>query len=575
MRRLCSVNFTGRLCGYLVRPISTANAAHAPRAPGGTKGVKRGRSAAALSDSNVSEILDGLDFSDAPPRVPEVAPAIAPAPVESDFTEEEDDKPKKRLPADVRCFDTARIFVNSGDGGNGCVAFRREKFVAKGGPSGGDGGRGGHVWAVAESGLNSLLSFRRQIHWRAKKGTHGTGSNCTGSQGEDLYIPVPPGTIIRMRDAEEGSPPLAELLQPGDKAVLLAGGRGGRGNASFKRATNNAPTMAEKGEAGAEAWVDLELKLVADVGIIGVPNAGKSTLLSSLSAAKPKIADYPFTTLVPNLGVCELDYQTTVFADVPGLLEGAAEGIGLGHEFLRHCMRCKALVHVIDGTSRDPLGDFEAIQLELELFNPSLRRKPQVVCYNKMDIPDAEEFWPDVKECLVEAGVKSEHIFPISAVARTGINPVIRRARQLLAELEGDEEGTGWETVTNALNHQSVPKPSIEDERVENYTIEELKHLTPKVWIIHGKALERFTQMTNWNYYESLRRFHKVLDATGITKTLRERGIKEGDDVVIGEMEFNWNDDTSEESLYTSWSESRASEGRPRMGRKNWPHIGG
>lgn len=243
----------------------------------------------------------------------------ADAAFEDDDDEGDDGAPReKRLPVEVRCFDTARIYIKAGDGGNGCVAFRREKYIEHGGPAGGSGGRGGNVWAVADPGLNSLLTFRHKVHWRAAGGGAGEGKSRDGGNGDDLFIPVPLGTILRRKDAAEGEAPLAELVSAGERALLLVGGRGGRGNASFKSAANNAPTIAERGEPGAEEWVDLELKVVADVGIIGVPNAGKSTLLSVVTAAKPKIANYPFTTLVPNLGVCEMDFRTTVFADVPG-----------------------------------------------------------------------------------------------------------------------------------------------------------------------------------------------------------------------------------------------------------------
>ncbi|CAD7703069.1 unnamed protein product, partial [Ostreobium quekettii] len=355
-------------------------------------------------DKHVEDLLNDWDFDEEPTRslVPPQLRGNASELVDAESLDEFGNTVvKPSVPAEVRCFDTARIYLKAGSGGNGCVAFHREKFVSKGGPSGGDGGHGGDVWAVADGSLNSLLSFRRQIHWRAKKGVAGQGSKRRGADGEDMFIPVPPGTIIRWKGVPSTEAALAELVKAGEKALLLRGGRGGRGNASFKSGKVQAPQLAELGEDGPEAWVDLELKLVADVGIIGIPNAGKSTLLSKLSAAKPKIADYPFTTLMPNLGVCDLDYETTVFADVPGLLEGAAQGIGLGHQFLKHCQRCKVLIHVIDGTSEDPLGDFEAIQLELQLFSPELRTKPQVVVYNKMDIPDAAERWREFKTELI------------------------------------------------------------------------------------------------------------------------------------------------------------------------------
>ena len=374
---------------------------------------------------------------------------------------------KKRLPAEMRCFDTARIYVKGGDGGKGCVAFRREKFVPKGGPSGGDGGDGGHVYAVADASLTSLAVFRRQLHFRAPGGDHGGGSKCRGANASHIEVRVPPGTIFRKRKSLNGDPaldggsagggasgdefddeldpPIAELVSPGERALLAVGGKGGRGNASFKTHKNNAPTMAELGEPGEEWWLDVELRLVADVGIVGVPNAGKSSLLSALSAARPKVANYPFTTLVPQLGVCELDYRSTVFADVPGLLEGAHAGVGLGHEFLRHVSRCRAAVHVVDGSSRDPVGDYAAVRAELELFSPELAALPQVVAYNKVDLPDSADYLEDVRAHLAEAhGVHPDDVVAVSAATGTGVPELVRRVRALLDEL-AEEAWAEWE----------------------------------------------------------------------------------------------------------------------------------
>ncbi|KAG2448709.1 hypothetical protein HYH02_006065 [Chlamydomonas schloesseri] len=479
---------------------------------------------------------------------------------------------RKRLPAEMRCFDTARIYIKGGDGGNGCVAFRREKFVEHGGPSGGNGGRGGNVWAVVDPNLNSLSVFRGQVHFRAEGGVNGQGSNCEGADAEDLIVHVPAGTIIRRKDAEEDDPPLAELLKPGERALLAVGGRGGRGNFSFKTSRDRAPTIAEKGEKGEELWVDLELKVVADVGIIGVPNAGKSTLLSVITAAKPKIANYPFTTLVPNLGVCEMDYRTTVFADVPGLLEGAHEGLGLGHEFLRHVQRCRVLVHVVDGTSPDPVGDFNAINLELELFNPDIKDKPQIVAYNKVDIPDSGDFWEMVREQLTaELGVPADKIFPISAATGQGVIELVRAVRGVLDEL-GPQQLT---YETNALNQTAVQR---RDVRIDDFTVllEDLPpgspSTAPRVFFVEGEGIERFAQMTNWDYYEAVKRFQRVLEVSGINGALKAKGVKEGDSVVIGETEFNWSDEKSDGAVYDSWLKDMKDRGVNRQGSARWPH---
>lgn len=351
---------------------------------------------------------------------------------------------------------------------------------------------------------------------------------------------------------------------------MIVGGRGGRGNYSFKTSRNKAPTIAEKGEEGEELWIDLELKVVADVGIIGIPNAGKSTLLSVVTAARPKIANYPFTTLVPNLGVCEMDYRTTVFADVPGLLEGAHEGLGLGHEFLRHVQRCRALIHVIDGTSKDPMGDWRAINLELELFNPELKDKPQVIAYNKVDLPDSGDYSEFVREELIAEGVSPDDIFTVSAATGQGVLDLVRRTRGILDQLGPLQQVY----ETNALNVTKLPTRDNLAGRLDQFEIEVERPKGdegPGVFYVDGKALEKFAQMTNWDYYESIKRFQKILDAAGINQALRARGIKEGDTVVINESEFNWQDDQSDHAMYQAFIDDMKMRGKNIQGVARWP----
>ena len=293
--------------------------------------------------------------------------------------------------------DEALIYVKAGDGGNGVVAFRREAHVPRGGPDGGNGGKGADVYLVADPQTNTLLYFHKHMRFLAPNGVHGRGKNQTGAQGEDLNISVPIGTVAY--DADTGQV-LADLIETGQRTLLAHGGRGGRGNRVFRSSTNQAPRIAENGEPGEELRVRLELKLLADIGIIGVPNAGKSTLLSRVSAARPKIADYPFTTLEPTLGVVVVGDRDLVLADIPGLIEGAHAGVGLGHAFLRHIERTRVLIHLLNGVSPDPLGDYEAINQELELFNPHLMAKPQIVVLNKMDIPEVRAAWPKLARGL-------------------------------------------------------------------------------------------------------------------------------------------------------------------------------
>ncbi|KAI5068558.1 hypothetical protein GOP47_0016903 [Adiantum capillus-veneris] len=468
-----------------------------------------------------------------------------------DEYDEEDEKkqPKRGIPAVMRSFDKAKVYVKAGNGGNGVVAFRREKYVPFGGPSGGSGGRGGHVYVRSDPSLNSLLCFRKSVHFRAGRGSHGMGKSQDGAAGTDCIIDVPLGTVIR--EAGDGiSGPgevLLELTRPGQCELLLSGGRGGRGNTAFKTGRNKTPQLAENGEEGAEMWLELELKLVADVGIIGVPNAGKSTLLSVISAAQPAIGAYPFTTLLPNLGVVPIGFESTmVVADLPGLLEGAHLGIGLGHEFLRHTERCRVLVHMIDGMSQQPEQEYEAVRLELQLFNPLLSEKPYIVAFNKMDIPEAAERWPNFRDYLRQKGIEP---ICISAVTKAGVTDVVNKAYSLLQSLpsssyedDADKEGSGEFGIAEKIRRQrSAP--------IEEFEIIEDK--ASKTWQVQGAGLQRFTQMTNWEYFEALTRFQHVLTASGVNKALKERGVAEGDTVIVGQMEFVWHD--TEDIMAADW----------------------
>ncbi|MCC7352856.1 MAG: GTPase ObgE [Anaerolineae bacterium] len=415
-------------------------------------------------------------------------------------------------------FDETKIYVKAGDGGNGCVSFRREKFVPLGGPNGGKGGKGGDVSLVVDPHLNTLIFFRKHVHFRAGRGEHGRGKDQTGAAGADYLVPVPPGTVVR--DAETGEL-LGDLTRPEQRLLVAAGGRGGRGNASFATPTNQAPRFAENGEPGQERWLKLELKLIADVGVVGVPNAGKSTLLSVVTAARPKIADYPFTTLEPNLGVALVDGRDFVMADLPGLIEGAHTGAGLGHQFLRHVERTRLLIHLLNGASPDPLGDWQAINQELELFNPLLAQKPQVVALNKLDLPEARAIWPQVERALKARG---QEAFAISAVTGEGVTPLMRRVAERLAGLPEPE--TGEEEVV-------VFRPA-PDEKA--FTVER----EGDAWRVRGVRIERAAAMTNWDYYEAAARFQRILEALGVSQALVTAGVKDGDTVRIGTTELVW-----------------------------------
>lgn len=313
--------------------------------------------------------------------------------------------------------DTVEIYIKAGDGGDGAVSFRREKYVPRGGPDGGDGGPGGSVFLIANPNLSTLRQFQHQKRFRASRGGNGARNNRHGKKGEDLFIEVPAGTIVYRKNAGEKEL-IADLSQAGQQVLVAQGGRGGKGNARFATSTNQAPRIAQKGESGEEGWLVLDLKLLADVGIIGYPNVGKSTLLAAASAARPEIGSYPFTTTEPNLGVVEVGYRTFVMADIPGLIEGAHEGRGLGHDFLRHIERTKVLVHLLDGESRSPREDWQKVNEELALFNPSLKEKPQIVAVNKIDLPTVKERLPGLKK---ELEALKTPVFFVSALTGEGV----------------------------------------------------------------------------------------------------------------------------------------------------------
>ena len=400
------------------------------------------------------------------------------------------------------------------------VHFHREKFVPRGGPDGGDGGKGGDVVFEVRSTLNTLSSFRQNQKFKAEEGVKGGPSQMTGRNGKDLIIPVPPGTMLF--DADTGEL-IGDLTKPGETLTVLKGGRGGRGNQHFATARNQVPRTAEKGEPAQEKRIRLELKLIADIGLIGVPNAGKSTLLSVLTNARPKIADYPFTTLEPNLGVASIDIHTTVvLADIPGLIEGAAQGAGLGHDFLRHIQRTRVLIHLLDGMSEDPVADYSQINSELSLFDPNLAKKPQVVALNKIDQPEVQERLAEIEKKFKKLNVE---LMTISALARTNTRELLVRAYQKL------EEAPPIEEVEVPL---PVYKPK-EDPREFNVTREGTNE-----WRVSGTAIERAASMTYWQHDGSVRRFQKIMETIGVDEALRKAGVQEGDTVAIGEFELEW-----------------------------------
>lgn len=422
--------------------------------------------------------------------------------------------------------DKARIFVKAGNGGNGAVAFRKEKYVPAGGPDGGDGGHGSSVIFEVDLGLRTLMDFKYQRKYVAPAGGDGTKGKRAGKNGEDLVLKVPAGTIIR--DEATGLV-LADLKDEGDRAVIARGGRGGKGNQHFANAVRQAPAFAKSGTDGEERWVVLELKIIADVGLLGFPNVGKSTFLSVVTKAKPKIANYHFTTLTPNLGVVQTKFgESFVLADIPGLIEGASEGIGLGHDFLRHVERTKVLIHIVDISGlegRTALEDFDKINDELKLYNEKLSARPQIVVANKMDILEDQSIFEEFKTELEGRGYK---VFSMSAATRQGIDEVISYVAQLLNEVEEVE----------VVSEDEMYRPEL-DQNNEGDGLE-IEIEEDGVYVVKGKALRRIMYSVNFEDMESIQYFQKAMESQGVFDRLREMGIEDGDTVRIYELEFEF-----------------------------------
>lgn len=424
--------------------------------------------------------------------------------------------------------DHVKIYVKGGDGGDGMAAFRREKYVPNGGPAGGDGGKGGDVVFVVDEGLRTLMDFRYRRHFKADRGENGMSKGMHGKNAEDLVVKVPPGTVVKN---EETGAVIADLVENGQKAVIARGGRGGRGNMRFVSPSNPAPEIAEKGEPGQELNVVLELKVLADVGLVGFPSVGKSTILSVVSKAKPKIGAYHFTTIVPNLGMVNLDDgRSFVMADLPGLIEGAHQGVGLGMQFLRHIERTRVIVHVIDMSGmegRDPYQDYLTINEELKQYNLRLTERPQIVVANKMDIPGAEENLEKFKEKVGD----TVEVFPVSALTQQGLKPVLYKVADLLDvtpkfELYDLEDETSETTVL--YKHEK---------KGEDFTI---TRDDDGAYVLSGYTIERLFKMTDFSKEAAVRKFARQLRAMGVDDALRERGAKDGDTVRLLDFEFEF-----------------------------------
>ena len=422
--------------------------------------------------------------------------------------------------------DQARIYVKPGDGGDGVVRFRREKYVPAGGPAGGDGGRGGSIYFVVDEGLSTLVDFRYRRKFVASPGQAGQSKKMAGKDGEDLEIRVPPGTLVK--DGETGNV-LLDLTVPNSRVLALPGGRGGRGNPHFTTATRQAPSFAERGEPGQELWLQLELKLLADVGLVGYPNVGKSTLLSVVSAARPKVANYPFTTLTPNLGVVSLEPgHAFVIADIPGLIEGAHKGVGLGMEFLRHIERTRLILHLVDAAGiegRDPVQDYAKINQELRLYSEELADCPQILVANKVDLPESQENLGRLEKL---AKANNQEFFMISAATSQGTAALMRRADQLVREMKQADPKVG--------QVQQLILPKDDTPPVDEYTIVR----DNEDYVVQGAGLDRLLRRLDLNNPETIAYLQNLFEKIGLYKTLSEMEVPEGATVRLGELEFEY-----------------------------------
>ncbi len=435
--------------------------------------------------------------------------------------------------------DQARIFVQAGAGGNGVVSWRREKYVPQGGPDGGDGGRGGSVFLEATGDLTTLIDFRYQPRYKAERGGHGQGGKRHGKNGEDRVIKVPVGTQVF--DDETGEL-LVDLVEPGQRWLAARGGRGGRGNARFVTPQRQAPAFAEKGESGEERWLRLELKLLADVGLVGYPNAGKSTLISVISAARPKIADYPFTTLVPNLGVVSIEEgKSFVVADIPGLIEGAHAGVGLGHDFLRHVERTQVLAHIVDASGREgrsPVDDLRVIDRELEAYGAGLSERPQIIVANKMDLPEARENLPAIEAYGAERG---REVIPISAVTGEGVRKLVfalwqevEKARGIAAKEREQQAAEVQHTFRAAADRPERRRGP----RLDEFEI----RVEADGFVVEGEGIRNLLERLDFNHEGSLRYFQSLMARIGLNEALRRKGASHGDLVRIYDFEFEFMD---------------------------------
>ncbi|MDQ2087301.1 GTPase ObgE [Herbivorax sp. ANBcel31] len=419
--------------------------------------------------------------------------------------------------------DSAKISIKAGDGGNGAVSFHREKYVAKGGPDGGDGGKGGSVIFVVDSGLRTLQDFKYKRKYRAQDGQKGGNSNRSGKSGENLLVRVPPGTLVK---EEETGKVIADMVKPDQRVEVAKGGKGGAGNQHFATPTRQIPNFAKPGDPGDEITVILELKLLADVGLIGFPNVGKSTILSVVTSAVPKIANYHFTTINPNLGVVDLGDSSFVLADIPGIIEGAHEGVGLGHEFLRHIERTKLLIHVVDisgSEGRDPVEDFQIINDELKKYNQVLFERPQIVAVNKIDITEnLEEKLKKFKEAVEPKGYQ---VMSVSAATSKGLKELMYHAENKLKELP--------DTVIVKPEEEFVYEVKKEEEPFKVYKDNE-------VFVVEGKWVKKLVDSTNFDDYESLQYFQRTIKKKGIVVALEQKGINEGDTVKMYDLEFEY-----------------------------------